>query len=360
MSWEIEVQKTDEGKNRPADEHLGFGNVFTDHMFIADYKADCGWQNPRVIPLQPLQLEPSAACFHYGQTIFEGMKAYNSQDGRTLLFRPEDNAARLNKSSERMCMPMLNEELFVQAVKKTVAVDRDWIPTAEGTALYIRPFVIATEAFLGLKPSSAYKFIIIMSPVGSYYEGGLDPTRIYVETEHVRSVEGGTGAAKTGGNYARGLKAEAEAKEMDCDQVLWLDGKQGKYVEEVGAMNVFFRIDDEVVTPPLEEGTILAGITRDSVIKLLKDWGVPVKQRRIAINEIADAYSRGTLQEAFGTGTAAVISPIGELLWDGITMEINDGQTGELTGKIYDELTGIQTGKIEDRFGWTEEISAGD
>ncbi|MFO8059842.1 MAG: branched-chain amino acid aminotransferase [Bacillota bacterium] len=355
MDYHIEIRETEERKPRPRDEELRFGEVFTDHMFIMRYAEGRGWHDAEVVPYGPLSLPPAAACFHYGQTAFEGMKAYRTDDGRDLLFRPVDNARRLNVTAQRLCMPRMDEELFVRAVQTAVSVDRDWIPTAPETSLYIRPFVIATEENLALKPSSSYFFVIIMSPVGPYYRRGIAPTRILVETEHVRSVTGGVGAAKTGGNYARGLKAEVRAAADGYDQVLWLDGRERRYAEEVGTMNVFFRIDDVIITPPLR-GTILPGITRYSVLTLLSEWDVEVQEREISLQEIAGAHRAGVLQEAFGTGTAAVISPMGRLSWDGTDMNINDGRTGELTARLYETLTGIQRGRIEDRFGWTVEV----
>ena len=352
---EIRIEKVDERKERPDDSELGFGQTFTDHMFVMDYDEKDGWYDPRIIPYQSLEMEPAKATFHYGQTTFEGMKAYKNEKGEALLFRPEKNAKRFNNSNSRMCMPEMDPEIFVKAVKKAVEVDQDWIPTKEGTSLYIRPFAISDEVYLGLKAASKYKFMIIMSPVGAYYPQGLEPTRIYVETEYVRAVRGGTGSAKTGGNYASSLKAKHKAAQNGYDEVLWLDGVERKYVEEVGAMNVFFKMDGKVVTPSLE-GSILAGITRDSVIKMLKNWGYEVEERKITIKELVNAYKEGKLEEAFGTGTAAVIAPIGELSYNDLDMEINNFEIGDLTQKLYDNLTGIQTGKLEDPYGWTEKV----
>ncbi len=351
----IDICEVGEKKPRPADDELGFGTIFTDHMFVMEYDEDTGWHDHRIIPYGPLSFEPSSAFFHYGQTAFEGLKAYSADDGRTLLFRPWENARRMNATGERLCIPPIDEELFVRAIEELVALDRDWVPSAPGTSLYIRPFILATERYLGLKPSSSYTFAIIMSPVGTYHGRGNDPTKIYVETEHVRSIAGGVGAAKAGGNYARCLKAEVRAARKGFHQVLWLDGQEKKYVEEVGTMNVFFRIDDVVVTPPLQ-GTIMPGVTRDSVLTLLEDWGVKAQERRLSLTEIADAHRAGSLQEAFGTGTAAVITPIGQLQWDDLTMEINDGRTGDITGRVHETITGIQSGKVVDRFGWTTEV----
>ncbi len=352
----ISVKKVKNRKERPDDSELGFGQTFTDHMFTMDYNEEKGWHDPRIIPYQPLEVDPAAAFCHYGQTTFEGLKAYKTDNGEALLFRPEMNANRFNNTNQRMCIPELDSEFFVKAIKKMVQIDKDWIPSKKGTSLYIRPFALANEVYLGLKSASEYKFIIIMSPVGAYYPQGIKPTKIYVETEYVRSVRGGTGFAKTGGNYAGSLKAQSDALKKGYDEVLWLDGVERKYIEEVGAMNVFFKIDGKIVTPSLE-GTILPGITRDSVIKMLKNWDYEVEERKISIKEIVDAYKSGKLEEAFGTGTAAVISPIGELNWDGLKMEINNFKTGEVASRLYEDLTGIQTGKINDPYGWTEKIS---
>ncbi len=355
MYEQIKVYEAGDRKPKPLDEDLRFGDVFTDHMFMMDYAEGVGWHDPRIVPYGPVSLPPAAACFHYGQTIFEGLKAYRGPDGRVLLFRPYDNARRLNASAERLCMPGVDEEMFVGAIEQLVALDQDWIPDAEGTSLYIRPVVYATEEHLALKPSSTYTLVILLSPVGPYYRRGIAPTKIYVETEQVRSSPGGVGAAKTGGNYARCLQAEFRAASQGYDQVLWLDGRERKYVEEVGAMNVFFRLGETVVTPPLC-GTILPGITRDSVLHLLGDWGVEVEERKIGLSEVVDAHDAGLLLEAFGVGTAAVISPIGLLHWNGKDMEINEGRTGEVTARLYDALTGIQRGSAEDHFGWIAEV----
>jgi len=263
--------------------------------------------------------------------------------------------ARVNVSNERLCIPPIDVDDMVEAIKAVVKMDRDWIPEAEGTSLYIRPFIIATDPYLGVRPSNTYKFMIILCPVGAYYPEGIDPVKIYVENKYVRAVKGGIGFAKTPGNYAASLKAQMEAQAKGYTQVLWLDGVERKYIEEVGTMNVFFKIDGEVITPALE-GSILAGITRDSTIDLLKDWGIPITERRLGIEEVYEAHARGKLEEAFGTGTAAVISPIGELNWDNQIISINNGQTGELSQRIYDTITGIQSGELEDKFGWTVEV----
>lgn len=354
MSLDITIERTKTPKAKPTGS-LGFGQHFTDHMFIMDYTEGKGWHDPRIVPYGPLSLDPSSMVLHYGQAIFEGLKAYRTKDGRVLLFRPSKNIQRVNASNIRMCIPQIEEELAIDAIKAIVDIDRDWIPGTEGTSLYIRPFIFATDPVLGVHPSHTYKFVIILSPSGAYYPSGINPVKIYVEDNYVRAVKGGTGFAKTIGNYAASLKAQAEAAEKGYVQVLWLDGVERKYIEEVGAMNVFFKVNGEVVTPALE-GSILPGITRDSVIQLLKSWGMKVTERKVSIQELYDAYKNGTLEEAFGSGTAAVISPIGELNWQGNKLIINNEKIGETSQKLYNELTGIQYGNVEDKFGWTVEV----
>lgn len=351
----IKVLLTNERKEKPQDDTLAFGKVFTDHMFIMDYTEGKGWHDSRIVPYQPLTLDPACMVFHYGQTVFEGLKAYRTKEDQILLFRPQRNFERLNQSNDRMCIPQFDEQLALEGLKKLVEVEKDWVPHAAGTSLYIRPFIIATEPFLGVSPSSRYQFIIIMSPVGAYYKEGINPVKIAVESKYVRSIKGGTGTAKTGGNYSASLKAQEVASSNGCSQVLWLDGVERKYVEEVGAMNIFFKINGEVVTPVLN-GSILPGITRSSIIELLQYWNIPVSERRVSIDEVYEAYEKGLLEEAFGTGTAAVISPIGELLWEGKSIVLNNRKTGELSQKLYDTLTGIQVGELEDPFNWTIEV----
>ncbi|MCD7774721.1 MAG: branched-chain amino acid aminotransferase [Clostridiales bacterium] len=353
---EIKIERTKTPKTRPADESkLGFGNYYTDHMFIMNYDEGQGWHDPRIVPYAPLELDPAAMCLHYGQEVFEGLKAYRCADGKVRLFRPDKNMARLNVSNDRLCIPKIDEEFAVEAIKALVKVDEAWIPSAEGTSLYIRPYIIATEPHIGVHPAKHLLFLIILSPVGAYYPEGLDPVKIYVETNYVRAVKGGMGFTKTGGNYAASLKAQDEAEDVGYTQVLWLDGVERKYVEEVGTMNVFFVLDGEIVTPSLQ-GSILSGITRMSCIEILKSWGLNVSERRISIDELAKAYDEGRLLEAFGSGTAAVISPIGELKWGDKIMKINNGEIGEISQKLYDTLTGIQWGKIEGPEGWSVEI----
>ncbi len=355
---EIKITRTTAPKQKPTDESkLGFGKIFTDHMFVMDYTKGMGWHDARIVPYAPLSLDPSAMIFHYGQGIFEGLKAYKTKDGRVLLFRPQKNIERANISNERLCIPPLDEEFALEALKKLVDVDRDWIPEAPGTSLYIRPFIIATDPYLGVKPADTYMFIIILSPVGAYYPEVLNPVKIYVEDDYVRAVRGGIGFAKTPGNYAASIRAQEKAYELKYTQVLWLDGIERKYIEEVGTMNVFFVIDGEIITPALN-GSILAGVTRDSSIQLLKSWGYQVTERKLAIEEVYEAYQAGKLDEVFGTGTAAVISPVGELNWEGHIMKINNGEIGKISQKLYDAITGIQSGAIPDQMGWTVEVLA--
>ena len=353
---DIKIERTVTPKELPGDDNpLKFGTIFTDHMFIMDYDLDKGWHAARVVPYQPISLDPSAMVFHYGQEMFEGLKAYKTEDGRTLLFRPEKNIERANKTNRRICIPEIPEEDFLQAIKTIVKEDEAWVPTKPGTSLYIRPFIIATDPFLGVRPSNKYLFMIILSPVGAYYPEGLNPVKIWIEDEYVRAVKGGIGEAKTGGNYVASLKSQVKAHDAGYSQVLWLDGIERKYIEEVGAMNIFFKIDGTVVTPGLN-GSILPGVTRDTVIQLCKEWGVPVEERRISIDEIYEAHEKGTLEEVFGTGTAAVISPVGQLRWEQNTMQVQDGGIGPLSQRCYDTITGIQIGKIEDNHNWTTNV----
>lgn len=356
MECQLTITRTEQKKEKPASDKLGFGVHFTDHMFTMDYTEGKGWHDPQIVPYSPLTLDPAAMVFHYGQAVFEGLKAYRNQEGKVLLFRPDQNFKRMNRSLERMSMPLIDEEFMVEALKQLVAEDKEWIPTESGQSLYIRPFVIATEPCFGVRASYTYKLVIVLSPVGAYYAGGMKPVKIYVENNYVRAVRGGTGNAKVAGNYAGSLKAQVEAKEKGYEQVLWLDGVENKYIEEVGSMNVFFKVKGEVWSPALN-GSILEGITRDSTIQLLKDWGIPVVEKRISMEDLHTAYVNGELEEAFGTGTAAVISPVGDLNWNGHQMIINGEKTGELTTRLYDEMTGIQYGEREDKFGWSVEVT---
>lgn len=349
---DIKVVKTDTPKEKPKKgTKLGFGHIFTDHMFVMNYTDGQGWHDARIVPFSNIELSPAAMVFHYGQEMFEGLKAYKGEDGTPYLFRPDMNAKRANASNDRLCIPQIPEEDFVQAVKAVVDIDKDWIPEESGTSLYIRPFVIATDDFLGVAPSKTYMFIIILSPSGAYYESGLAPVGIWIEDEYVRAVRGGIGFAKTGGNYAASLIAQVKAHDDGFAQVLWLDGVERKYIEEVGAMNIFFKIDGKIVTPALS-GSILPGITRNSVIEVCKHWGFDVEERKISVDELLDAQRSGKLEEVFGSGTAAVISPVGKLRYKDEVMTIGDGNIGEVSQKLYDTITGIQWGKLEDPFGW--------
>lgn len=352
----INFTRTTSKKAKPDQTMLGFGNYFTDHMFIMEFAVGKGWHDPKIIPYAPLPLDPSTMVLHYGQAIFEGLKAYKTVDGRIYLFRPNKNMERANISNERLCIPQINVDDCVNAIIELVRIDKDWIPELPGTSLYIRPFIISTDPYLGVRPSNTYQFIIILSPVGAYYPEGLNPVKIYVENYYARAVKGGLGFAKTPANYAASLIAQVEAKKKGYTQVLWLDAIEKKYIEEVGTMNVFFKINGEVITPSLE-GSTLSGITRDSSIELLKSWDVPIVERKISIQEVYDANANGTLEEAFGTGTAAVISPIGELNRDGNIIEINKGKIGDISAKLYDSITGIQSGKIKDTMNWIVEVN---
>lgn len=347
---DIKITKTTNPKTKP-EGPLGFGKIFTDHMFVMNYTEGRGWHDARIVPFENISLSPACMVFHYGQEMFEGMKAYKGDDGEVYLFRPYKNAERANQSNERLCIPQLPEEDFVEAVKAVVKVDEDWIPTEPGTSLYIRPFIIATDSFLGVAPSKTYLFMVILSPSGAYYKEGLAPVGIWIEDDYVRAVKGGIGFTKTGGNYVASMAAQMKAHDAGYSQVLWLDGVERKYIEEVGAMNIFFKIDGKVVTPMLN-GSILPGVTRNSVLQLVRSWGIPAEERRISVDELIEAQRNGKLEEVFGTGTAAVISPVGKLRYKDDVMTIGDGGIGTLSQKIYDTITGIQTGKLDDPFDW--------
>lgn len=356
MKLEISITKTTAPKPHPDESKLGFGRYFTDHMFLMNYSTEKGWHDARIVPYGPIPLDPSAMVFHYAQELFEGMKAYRRPDGGIQLFRPDKNIERMNNTCDRLCVPRIAPEDALAAIEAVVNVDRDWVPTSKGTSLYIRPFIIATDPQLGVHPSHTYLFAVILSPVGSYYAAGINPVKIMVEREYVRCVKGGTGLAKAGGNYAASLIGQKKAEEMGYAQVLWLDGVHRKYIDEVGAMNVFFVIDGTVITPDLTDGNILPGVTRASCIELLKKWGIPVEERKLSIDEILEAHANGKLDEAFGTGTAAVISPIGELFDNGKTYTVNNGEIGKIAHKLYDTLYGIQNGSVEDFMGWTRKL----
>ena len=351
---DIKVTLTNHPKEKPTGK-LGFGKVFTDHMFLMNYTRGKGWHDPRIVPYQDITLSPAAMVFHYGQEMFEGLKAYKGADGKNYLFRPDMNAKRTNDTNDRLCIPRIPEEDYVQAVKAIVKVDEAWIPTDPGTSLYIRPFIIATEPFLGVDVSETFLFIIILSPSGAYYESGLEPVGIWIEDDYVRAVRGGMGFAKTGGNYAASLAAQVKAHDDGYSQVLWLDGVERKYIEEVGAMNIFFKIDGKIVTPMLN-GSILPGITRNSVLQICRDWGMEVEERRVSVDELIQAQKEGKLEECFGTGTAAVISPVGKLRYKDDVMIIGENKIGPVSQKLYDTVTGIQLGRLEDKFGWRVEV----
>ncbi|MFQ6862264.1 MAG: branched-chain amino acid aminotransferase [Beduini sp.] len=352
---DIKITRSTHLKEKPDQNHLGFGNYFTDHMLTIDYDEGQGWHDARITPYEPIAMDPAAMVLHYAQETFEGLKAYRNPNGDVMLFRPEMNARRMINSNARLCMPALPEEMFIEAVEAIVKYEQDWIPTAPDTSLYIRPFMYAAQPSVGVHPANSYKFIIILSPVGAYYPEGVNPIKIWVEDEYVRAVKGGTGFTKCGGNYAASVAAQVKAEQKGYTQVLWLDGVHRKYVEEVGTMNIMFYIGDEIITAPID-GSVLPGVTRDSMLRLLKDWGYKVSERELSIDDLMEAGHNGTLKEVFGTGTAAVISPVGELNYKGDIVTINDFKTGPLTQRLYDTLTGIQWGKIEDPYQWTRII----
>lgn len=357
MEIRVAPLPAEQKKQKTTDETaLGFGRLFTDRMLVAEWKVGQGWVDARIEPYAPFSLDPACAVFHYAQEIFEGLKAYKWSDGSIALFRPEMNARRFNHSAERLCMPEVPEDLFVGGIEQLVALERDWIPASEGTSLYIRPTMIAVEPVLGVKPSDHYYFYVILSPVGAYYAAGFNPVKIMVEDTYVRAVPGGTGEAKTGGNYASSLKAGLEAKKKGFDQVLWLDGVHRRYIEEVGAMNMLFAYGKTIVTSPLT-GTILNGITRDSVLKLAASRGYTIEERLIDVNDLMADIRAGKVTEAFGSGTAAVVSPVGILAYKDESVTVGDGGVGPITRELYDVLTGIQTGRIPDTFGWIRKIS---
>ncbi len=358
--WEnldIAVKKADpeKRKTKPPEDALGFGNHFTDHMFLMKWDKANGWHDAEICPYHNFSLDPAAMVFHYGQAIFEGLKAYKGDNGQIFMFRAEDNLERMNSSALRMCMPRLPVDKAFKALKALVYLDRDWIPTNNGATLYIRPTMVAVEPALGVRPSNQYYFFIIMSPVGAYYAEGFSPTKIWVTDKYVRAVKGGVGHVKTAGNYAASIMAAEEAHKAGYTQVLWLDACERKYIEEVGTSNIFFKIGNDLITPPLG-GSILGGITRDSVIQLARSWGINVQERQITIDEVIAASNDGTLQEAFGTGTAAVISPVGELCYQDKKYIIAGGKTGKLSQRLFDELQAIQNGKQEDPFKWITRI----
>ncbi|MDD5712113.1 MAG: branched-chain amino acid aminotransferase [Smithellaceae bacterium] len=356
---EIRIVKASDShrKAKPTDESkLGFGKIFSDHIFTMKYHVDKGWYDAAVEPYHDLCLDPTAMCLHYGQEIFEGLKAYRGKDGAIYLFRPLENVRRMNVSAERLCMPTIDEELYLKAIRELVLVEQDWIPHGQGTSLYIRPTMIATEKALGVHPSSEYLFFIVVGPVGAYYPEGFSPTKIFVSEDYVRSVRGGIGYCKAAGNYAASLYASQIAMKMGYTQVLWLDAVERKYVEEVGTSNIFFMIGDELITAPLS-GSILPGVTRNSVIQMARSWGVKVSERPLSMDEIMVASAQGKLKEVFASGTAAIVSPVGQIYYQGKEHLINGGKTGELTERLYNEILQIQYGEKEDPFGWRMKIT---
>jgi len=347
----IKVTKTAEPKQLPDFNDLPFGTYFSDHMFVMNYVSGEGWINPRIVPYGPFELDPSCMVFHYAQEIFEGLKAYRTADGKIQLFRPYENFKRLNNSGERMCIPAVDVDFCVEALKQLVELDQRWVPDVENASLYIRPFVFATDKHVGVHASHTYTFCIILSPSGSYYKEGINPVKIMIEDEDVRAVKGGTGYTKCGGNYAASIRAGEKAAAAGFAQVLWLDGVHRKYIEEVGSMNIMFKIDGKVVTPELQ-GSVLPGITRKSILQVAREWGYEVEERMLSIDELVESIDAGKVEEIWGTGTAAVVSPVGMVAYKGKEYVINDGKIGDLTQKLYDELTGVQWGKIEDKRDW--------
>jgi branched-chain amino acid aminotransferase len=354
-AMEISMTRSKNLKPKPDDASLGFGNLFTDHMFNWDYDQQTGWHNPRIEPYGSIAMDPATMFLHYGQGVFEGLKAYRTKSGRIQLFRPSENIKRLNRSCRRLCIPEVDEDFALKALKQVVAMEKDWVPGAPETSLYIRPTIIAMDSFLGLRASHTYRYFIILSPVGAYYPEGFNPVKILVTSEYVRAVRGGIGEAKTAGNYAASFLAEELAHAAGYTQVLWLDGVEQKYLEEVGSMNIFFVIDNEIVTPELN-GSILPGITRKSVIELAEHSNDKVSERKISIDELMRAHAAGRLQEVFGAGTAAVISPVGQIQYQDRIITINDNQTGPIAQKYYTAITDIQYGKADDPMGWIEKV----
>ena len=351
----ITITRAESLKAKPDDSHLGFGTHFTDHMFNMDYTLKKGWHNPRIEPYGPIRMDPSTMVLHYGQGVFEGLKAYRTAEGAIQLFRPQENFKRLNRSCQLLCIPQFDAPFLLEALKSLLQIEKDWVPKASETSLYIRPTIVAMDPFLGVRASHTYRFFIILSPVGAYYPEGFNPVKIQVTRDHVRAVRGGVGEAKTLGNYAASLLAGDKAHQAGYTQVLWLDGVELKYVEEVGSMNIFFVIGDELLTPALN-GSILPGITRDSVLALGRKWGLKVSERLISIDEVITAHTKGQLKEIFGSGTAAVISPVGELNYDGRTYPVGGGRVGPLAQKFYNAITAIQYGTEKDSMGWVEAV----
>lgn len=349
---DLQILPVTEPRQRITDEsQLVFGKQFSDRMFVMEYDAGQGWHSARIQPYAPFQLDPAAMVLHYSQEIFEGLKAFRRPDERIALFRPADNVARFNRSARRMCMPEVDERFFLETMLELVRLEADWIPHSEGTSLYIRPTMIATEPMLGVRPATQYLCYIILSPVGAYYKGGIAPVKIWISDFYVRAAEGGTGEAKTGGNYAASLYAAREAEKNGYDQVLWLDAREKRFVEEVGSMNMLFLYDGKIVTSPLK-GTVLDGITRRSVLTLVKEMGYTVEERALTVDDVMTGAENGRLEEAFGAGTAVVISPVGSFCYQDRCVQVGDGRPGRLTMQLYDKLTAIQYGRQPDPHGW--------
>ena len=353
---ELTINRAENLKPKPDDANLGFGTIFTDHMFNMDYNPEQGWHSPRIEPYAPFVMDPATMFLHYGQAVFEGLKVYRTASGNTQLFRPQENIKRMNRSCKRLCIPELDEGFFLDAMKQLIALEKDWVPGAAETSLYVRPNIIAMDPYLGVRASHTYRFYIMLCPVGVYYPEGFNPVKILVTSDYVRAVRGGVGEAKTPANYAASLLAGEKAHEAGYTQVLWLDGVEQKYLEEVGSMNIFFVIDNEIVTPELN-GSILPGITRKSVIELAKHWGDKVSERKISIDELMQAHAAGKLQEVFGAGTAAVISPVGEIKYGEKVITIAENEVGPVAKKYYDAITGIQYGKADDLLGWVVPVA---
>ena len=353
---EIKIIETENPKIMPPENELGFGTFFSDHMFVMDYEAGRGWYDARIVPFANISLHPASTVLHYGAEIFEGLKAYRADDNSVRLFRPLENVKRMNTSAERMCLPTIDEDVFMDILERFVKHEEKWVPHSFGTSLYLRPFMFGNDEHLGVHTVARATFMIIASPSGSYYKEGINPVKIMIESEDVRTVRGGTGYAKCGGNYAASTRAGDRASKKGYSQVLWLDGVERKYIEEVGAMNVMFKIGDEIITPMLT-GSILPGITRKSCIEVLKDLGYKVTERLFSVDELITALKEGKLSEAWGCGTAAVVSPIGRLMYEDVEYVINGEKIGEVTQKLYDTLTGIQWGKTPDTYGWIKKIT---
>jgi branched-chain amino acid aminotransferase len=352
---QITITKAKDLKPKPDESNLGFGTIFTDHMLLIDYNPDKGWHLPRIEPFSPFEMSPATMVLHYGQAVFEGLKAYRTAAGKIQLFRPKANFARMNRSCELLCIPGIDESLLMASLKDLLKLEKDWVPKAPGTSLYVRPTIISTDPYLGVRASKTYRYFVILCPVGAYYAAGFNPVKIWVTKNHVRAIRGGIGEAKTPANYAASLYAGDKATKNGYAQVLWLDGVEQKYVEEVGSMNIFFVIDNEIVTPMLN-GSILPGITRDSVIALAKHWNMKISERRISIDEVMNAHDAGRLQEIFGSGTAAVISPVGEMKYGDRIIKIGGGKVGPIANKFFNSIQEIQYGRTEDPMGWIEQV----